>query len=213
MSTKSEYAENAVSERRQHLLQRLIYRLRLRLRVRPVLRKLYWQAMGAQIGAGTALTRVAMTWPHQVQIGRDCVLEDDLFFKFDGVWERGPSIIVGDRVFLGRGCEFNIRQRISIGDECLIASGCKFIDHDHGSVLNGLPMRQQAGVEASIVLEEDVWLGVNAVVLKGVRIGRGAIIAAGAVVTRSVPPYAIFAGVPARLLGKRADTAAGEESL
>ena len=62
-------------------------------------------------------------------------MEDDIFFKFDGIWQPGPSIIVGDGVFIGRGCEFNIRQRIDIGNDSLIASGCKFIDRDHGIAL------------------------------------------------------------------------------
>ena len=66
-------------------------------------------------------------------------------------------------------------------------------------------MREQTGgAEAEIVLEEDVWLGVNVVVLKGVRIGRGAIVAAGAIVTKDVPSYEIWGGVPARRLGERA---------
>lgn len=51
-----------------------------------------------------------------------------------------------------------------------------------------------------VVIEEDVWVGARAMILKGVRIGRGAIIAAGAVVTRSVPPYAVAGGVPARVI-------------
>jgi acetyltransferase-like isoleucine patch superfamily enzyme len=68
-----------------------------------------------------------------------------------------------------------------------------------------MPMNQQTtGAEAEIVLEDDVWLGANVVVLKGVRIGRGAIVAAGAVVTRSVPGFEIWGGVPARRLGERA---------
>jgi acetyltransferase-like isoleucine patch superfamily enzyme len=143
-----------------------------------------------------------MTWPHQVCIGRYCQLEDDLYFKFDGIWQTGPSIVIRNNVFLGRGCEFNIRVGIVIESDCLIASGCKFIDHDHGIVL-GTPMRHQQGLETAIHIEEDVWVGVNAVILKGVHIRRGAVIAGGAVVTKSVPENEIWAGVPARCIGVR----------
>jgi acetyltransferase-like isoleucine patch superfamily enzyme len=132
------------------------------------------------------------------------VLEHDIHFKYDGIYAPGPTIIIGDRVFIGAASEFNIRRGVQIGPDCLIASGCKFVDHDHGTSRRDVPMNQQAdGAEAPITLEEDVWLGANVIVLKGVRIGRGAIVAAGAVVTKSVPAYEIWGGVPARKLSER----------
>lgn len=160
--------------------------------------------LGMRIGAGTLLPSVHVTWPHQVSLGSGCTLEQGIDFKFDGIWAPGPSIIIRDRVFIGSGCEFNIRRRIEIGSHCLIASGCKFVDHDHGTARRDLPMREQAtGGEAEIVLGSDVWLGANAVVLKGVRIGRGAIVAAGAVVTKEIGEFQIWGGVPARQIGER----------
>lgn len=169
------------------------------------LRTAWWRLMKMQVSAGTLLPRLRVTWPHQVSLGADCTLEHDIYFKYDGIWAPGPSIIIRDRVFIGFGCEFNARRRIEIGSDSLIASGCKFIDHDHGTTRGDIPMRAQTdGAEAEIVLEEDVWLGVNVVVLKGVRIGRGAIVAAGAIVTKDVPSYEIWGGVPARRLGERA---------
>jgi acetyltransferase-like isoleucine patch superfamily enzyme len=92
--------------------------------------------------------------------------------------------------------EFNIRKRITIGKNALIGSGCKFIDHYHG-------MNAQECVEAPITLEEDVWLGANVVVLKGVTIGKGGVVAAGAVVNKSIAPFEIWAGAPARKIGER----------
>ena len=138
-------------------------------------RTTWWRSRGMKIGAGTVLPKVHLTWPHQVSLGEDCLLEHDIYFKYDGIWAPGPSIVIRDRVFLGFGCEFNARRRIEIGADCVIASGCKFIDHDHGSARRDIPMREQPhGAEAEIILAEDVWLGVNVSVLKGVRIGRGA---------------------------------------
>lgn len=183
-------------------LQKICYRLRALLQIRPFLRRVWWLSQGAHFGTGTRIPTILVTWPHQICVGAGCKLEEDIFFKFDGVWSEGPSIIIGDNVFIGRGCEFNIRQRIEIGRDSLIASGCKFIDHDHGFAL-GKPMNAQPGLEAPIVLEEDVWLGVNVVVLKGVTIGKGAIVAAGAVVTKSVGTNEIWAGVPACKIGQR----------
>ena len=161
-------------------------------------RRAYWSAQGMQIGTGTALPRIAVTWPHQVAIGARCVLEPDLYFKWDGIWAPGPRIRIGDRVFLGRGCEFNAQVGIEIGDDSSIASGCKFVDHDHGTVgetIDALPGRSGA-----IVLGKHVWLGANVVVLRGVTIGEGAVVAASAVVTKPIPAREIWAGVPARHL-------------
>ena len=186
------------------IVQKICFRLRYQFAFRPLLRKLWWQAQGARFGAETSVPRLAMTWPHQVRVGAGCVLEEDIFFKYDGYWQPGPSILIGDRVFVGKGCEFNIRKRIEIGRDCLIASGCKFIDHDHEMTMGGGPMRGLSCPEAAITLEEDAWLGVNVVVLKGVTIGRGAVVGAGAVVTKSIPAYEIWAGIPARRLGTRA---------
>ena len=167
-------------------------------------RTAWWRMLGMTIGPGTLLPKVYATWPHQVSLGKNCRLERELYFKYDGVYAPGPSIFIGDRVFLGFGCEFNVRRKVELGTDCLIASGCKFIDHDHGTARRDLPMSQQLdGAEAEIVLESDVWLGANVVVLKGVRIGRGAIVAAGAVVTKSIPAYEIWGGIPAQKIGQR----------
>lgn len=188
------------------LLQKLFFRLRERgsSLVTQLLPKTYWRAQGMQIGSGVSLQNIQVTWPHQVHIGNNCELESGIFFKFDGIWQQGPSICIGDRTFLGKYVEFNIRQKITIGHDCLIASGCKFIDHDHGFSRRDIPMNiQNDGAEMSIILENDVWLGVNVVILKGVTIGKGAIIGAGSIVSKSVPSYEIWAGIPARKISVR----------
>jgi len=163
---------------------------------------LWYKTLGMKVGKGTFLPRIYVSWPNQVVIGSNCRLEHDLHFKFDGIWRDGTAIVIGDNVFLGSGTEFNITQSIKIGDDSLIASGCRFIDHDHG-IDPGELMRIQPANEKSINLGTDVWLGCNVVVLKGVEIGNGAIIAAGAVVTKSVPAYEIWGGVPAKKIGDR----------
>ena len=187
------------------LLQKLFFRLRFHLALRPRLRKIWWQMLGARFGAGTEVPCLDMTWPHQVSVGRKCVLEDDVFFKYAHSWQPGCAIVIQDNVFIGKGCEFNIRQRIEVGHDCLIASGCKFIDHDHDITRGEGPMHSLDGAEAEIVLKPDVWLGVNVVVLKGVIIGEGAVVGAGAVVTKSIPAYEIWAGIPARKIGQRTE--------
>jgi len=164
-----------------------------------ILRKILLRIRGAKIGAGTWLPRVQVPWPHQLSLGQQCVIEPDVYFKYDGFWKAGPSIQIGSRVFIGRNTEFNISTGISIADNCLIASGCTFVDSDHGTAPDR-PMNEQPLTGAAIVLEENVWLGAQCVILKGVHIGAGAVIGAGSVVTKSIPAGEAWAGVPARRL-------------
>src|ERR1044072_3175332 len=146
------------------LPERLLFRIRHRTFSGPF-RAAWLRWCGLKIGKRTIVPKVSITWPHQVQIGNNCVLEPDIFFKFDGIWRPGPSIIIGNNVFIGRGCEFNIRKKISVGEGSAIASGCKFVDHDHG--ITGARIDETPGAEAEITLGSYVWLGCNVIVLKG----------------------------------------------
>jgi acetyltransferase-like isoleucine patch superfamily enzyme len=165
------------------------------------IRKIILKTQGMKIGRGT-IPAIRVNWPHQVQIGDTCHLEHGVYFKFDGIWSPGPSIVVGNRVFIGANVEFNISRGLNIGDDCLIASGCKFVDHDHGMELS-IPMNRQSLAEAKINIGSGVWLGYDCIVLKGCQIGEEAVVAAGAVVNQDIPPYEIWGGVPARKIGKR----------
>ncbi len=179
------------------ILQKVCRRVALTESPLQILRRLLLRLRGAIIGKGTRIPRLHMTWPHQVRLGRDCTLQPDIFFNFSHYWMPGPSMIFGDRVFIGRGCEFNIREKIIVGDDCLIASGCTFVDSNHGrdaeKSMNGQPLDC-----TPIMLGRNVWLGAQCVILKGVQIGDGAVIGAGSVVTKSVPAGETWAGVPAR---------------
>lgn len=169
-------------------------------------RLFFWKIQGMNIGKNTMISNLHVTWPHQVRIGANCKLEHEIYFKFVGVWRKESSIIIRNNTFIGNHCEFNISNGVEIGTNCLIASGVKFIDHNHVAYLNGLPIRLQEIIlndNDKIIIEDDVWIGFNAIILKGVIIEKGAIIAAGAVVSKSVPSNEIWGGVPAVKIGKR----------
>jgi len=181
-----------------------LFRIRERvgsLLVRPV-RRAYWSLQGMRIGKGTTFSSLHVTWPHQVRIGRNCRIEHDVYFHFDGIYSPGPTIVIGDDCFIGSGCEFNITAGIEIGNKVLIASGCRFVDHNHG-IAPGLPMGDQPGTAARISVENEAWIGANAVILEGVSIGTGAVVAAGTMVRQAVPANAIVGGVPAKVLSYR----------
>jgi acetyltransferase-like isoleucine patch superfamily enzyme len=95
------------------------------------------------------------------------------------------------------------KASIRIGRGVAIAPGCAFYPYDHG-ITSGTPIASQPLTSrGDIVVGDGAWLGTNVIVLSGVEIGRGAVIGAGSVVTRSVPEEAIAVGNPARVIGRR----------
>lgn len=185
------------------LFQRLWRRIELAPSLVGWMRRALLRARGAEIGHGTRIpARLLAPWPHQMKLGENCILQPDVFFNYDSYWTPGPAMVLGDRVFVGHGTEFNIRGKLAIGDDCLIASGCVFVDHDHGMDASR-PMNDQGLITKDIVLGANVWIGARVVILKGVGIGPGAIVGAGSVVTRNIGADEIWAGVPARKIGSR----------
>jgi acetyltransferase-like isoleucine patch superfamily enzyme len=122
-----------------------------------------------------------------------------------GVLFNNPSLIsVGDDVYLGDGVQlYAWNERIIIGNNVLVAAGVRMITRKHGFADLDRPMSDQGYMNAPIFIEDDVWIGFQAVILPGLTIGRGAIVGSSAVVTHDVPPYSIVGGVPARVIRAR----------
>ena len=112
---------------------------------------------------------------------------------------------IGANTYVQSGCIFNpFVASIIIGANCMIAARCAFMPYQHSFADTSRPMREQPLTSrGDIIIEDDVWLGLNVCVMDGVTIGRGAVIGAGSVVTRDIPPYAIAGGVPARVISYR----------
>lgn len=106
----------------------------------------------------------------------------------------GKNITVGKNVFINSGCQFQDQGGITIGDGTLIGHNVVLATLNHHQD----PHRRKDMIPAPIVIGKDVWIGTNATILPGVSIGDGAIIAAGAVVTKDVETQVIVGGVPAR---------------
>jgi acetyltransferase-like isoleucine patch superfamily enzyme len=107
---------------------------------------------------------------------------------------------IGDDVQIEGYFSVSAAASVTIGDGVLIGSNVAIRDHDHG-IAPGSQRARQPLVAAPVEIGDFVWLSQNVVVLKGVTIGRDAVVGANAVVTRSVPEGAIVAGVPARQIG------------
>lgn len=105
---------------------------------------------------------------------------------------------------------------VYIGEYCMISSHCGIYANQHIFSDRTRPIMLQGVTTKGIVIENDCWLGTGVKVLDGVRIGRGSVIGAGAVVTKEIPPYSIAVGVPAKVIGTRgevkpSDTFQGED--
>jgi acetyltransferase-like isoleucine patch superfamily enzyme len=143
----------------------------------------------------------------RIDLGQHCRLGAGTFFE-----TVGGAIRLGRNVRINAGCILVAYSQIVIGDECLIGEYVSIRDADHGSE-PGSPMRLQPHRSAPIRIGNDVWIARGVVILKGVSIGDGAIIAANSVVTRDVPPMAVVGGIPAKLLKHRNGQASPEAEL
>ena len=136
------------------------------------------------------------------------VLEENSTLSLDEDWTiidkgcvvyvgKDKNLSIGSRTYISSNVKILAHDNISIGKECLIASGVQIFAGD------GHPIYQDGvriNPDVPVVIEDNVWLGSRALILKGVTVGKGSIVAAGAVVTKDVPPNSIVAGNPAKII-------------
>jgi len=123
---------------------------------------------------------------------------------YPGVFMASPqNIELGDRVLLNRGLSIFAQTSIRIGDNVLMGPNIHINSGNHRFTDPAVAVREQGKDLKPIVIEDDVWVGANAVITAGSHLGRGSVVMAGAVVSGTVAPYSIVGGVPARLVGRR----------
>lgn len=139
--------------------------------------------------------------PENVFLGRDVYVGHRAILKgyHDG------TMRIGDGTWIGQTCFFHSAGGITIGTNVGIGPAVKILTSTHAEAGRETPILRSPIVRAPVVIEDDADLGVGAIVLPGVTIGRGAQVGAGAVVTSDVPAYGVVAGVPAKLLRLRPD--------
>jgi acetyltransferase-like isoleucine patch superfamily enzyme len=142
-------------------------------------------------------------------VGRFGSHGDGFAFDADGVYTY-ESIHVGDNVDLGyRPILIATRSTIRIGSNVMFGPEVTIRGGNHRFDLPGIPMisvtndMKLTEHDRGVVIEDDVWIGTRAIILHGVTIGRGSVIGAGSVVTKSVPEFTIVAGAPARVIRDR----------
>jgi len=121
----------------------------------------------------------------------------------------GP-LSIGPRANIGAGCVMYASTKLEIGADTMLAAQC-YVGGGRYQVFGrtDLPIAEQPEPRLGVVIEDDCWLGAGVIVVDGVRIGRGSIVGAGAVVTRDVEPYSVVAGVPAKRVAMRGGAGTG----
>jgi acetyltransferase-like isoleucine patch superfamily enzyme len=153
-------------------------------------------------GQGTWIAdNVVFTKRERIVIGAHCRIDD--FVKLEG----GAGLSIGDYIHIASFCHLNIGGgKLLLGSRSAFASGCKIItggNRPEGQSMSAVaPMDLQVIKLDTVVICEDACILTNAVVLPGVRVGVGARLAAGSVLTKSIPDYEIWAGVPAKKIGQ-----------
>lgn len=138
-----------------------------------------------------------------IVVGDNTNVDGKSSFVFGARFAERPLLEIGARTYVGHDCTFSTSKRITIGDDCYIASGCQFLDSpghplDPGRRLAHLPPDPDQVREVTV--GNNVWIGTQAMIMPGVTVGEGSVVAARAVVTSDVPPYTLVGGVPARKL-------------
>lgn len=125
-----------------------------------------------------------------------------------------PTVILrqGERIVIGNGCLINHNNvlqagkekgRIVLGDYVHTGANVMIFAFNHCIENNGIPSILQDYMDADVIIGNDVWIGAGSVITAGVTIGDGAVIGSNSVVTKDIPPYSIWAGSPAKEIGKR----------
>jgi acetyltransferase-like isoleucine patch superfamily enzyme len=183
--------------------------------------------LGASGGPVFCGARVRVLHARHVRAGRDLNLEEGCFIN--GLSRRG--VVFGDRCTVGRdaivaptgllggppgeGLRMGDRSNlgawayvgcsgfISLGNDVLMGPRVSLLAENHNLDTTDEPIKAQGVTRLPITLEDDVWIGADSTIVGGVTVGRGSVVAAGSVLTSDVEPYAVVAGVPARLVRSR----------
>ena len=162
------------------------------------LRRLYWRGRLKACSSFNLWPGCEMLNPKSISFGKDVLmLEGCRLYANDG-----GSIKIGNRASLNTNVYLGASNggTITLGNDVAIGPNVVMRAANHEKSLKDVPVQKQGHISGTIILEDDVWVGANVVMLPNVRIGKGAVIAAGAVVNKNIPSYSLAAGVPAKAI-------------
>ena len=154
-----------------------------------------WRLWLKQLGQNSIIQlEVRIDHPRRVEIGDDCLIARRVQVEA----ELPGALTISSNVQINGGVLLDHSGGLRIGRGCLISASALIFTHDHGHDPRSTPLA------APLEIEPDVWIGAQAIILPTVSIiGRGALVAAGAVVTKDVAPLAVVAGNPAKVIAQR----------
>jgi acetyltransferase-like isoleucine patch superfamily enzyme len=166
----------------------------------------YWSSRLGELGPGSRFEpQIIWHKPERIAIGSNVLIKRRCRLEAVNTGA-GPDAIylrIGDNTSMQEGCQVSAARQVSIGKDVLIGANVLITDHDH---IYDHPTEPAAAIRelkvAPVTIEDGCWLGFGCVILKGVSVGRRAVIGAGAVVTRDIPPYCVAAGIPARVIDR-----------
>lgn len=136
----------------------------------------------------------------RIVTGGICVIHSECRIAVEGVHGVEAMFHIGEGTEIGDRTTINVSKHIKIGNRCSISWDCDISDTDfhHIFLANGA----EPPVSAPVIIEDDVWIGSHCLILKGVTIGHNSVVAAGSVLRKSVPPYSLVVGNPARRISQ-----------
>ena len=140
--------------------------------------------------------------PHLIKVGsRVRICRNAWLNASDSGGGNNHTLFIGENSYIGSFVQINCCRNVIIEANCLIADRVFISDSEHSFVDTFTPIiNQQTLFKGGVLLREGCWIGIGAVILPGVTIGRNSVIGANSVVTKDVPSYSVVAGVPARLI-------------
>jgi acetyltransferase-like isoleucine patch superfamily enzyme len=140
--------------------------------------------------------------PQLIRVGDDVhICEFAWLNAKDDRSDGSPTLSIGDGTYIGRFVQINAWRSVAIGSNVLIADRVCITDADHNFEATNTPIRLQGdSFRGAVSLLDGCWIGIGVVILPGVTVGRNAVVAANAVVTKDVPDFAVVGGVPAKII-------------
>lgn len=139
-----------------------------------------------------------------IRIGDNVTIPNNTFIRCTGVVsDIGHGLVIGDGSGLGQYNFINAQGGVFIGNDVIVGPFVKFLAENHNFSNLDVPIKDQGVTRKGITIKDNVWIGASAIILDGVTIESGVVVAAGSIVNRDVPRNAVVAGCPARLIRYR----------
>lgn len=196
-------------------------------RLRGMLRALRLGGCGGRLFVGR---NVRIDFPRRLRVGRSAYLADGVYINAlskkgfvlgdnvrvrEGTWmlatgvltDPGEGLSIGDNVYIGPYCVLGAGGGLSIGSDVTIGAHVDILAEDHEFGDASRKISEQGVTRQGVSIGDDCWIGNRATILDGVKVGRGCVIGAAAVVTRDLPDFSVAVGSPARVVRDRRDSA------